>query len=68
MKAAIPCVCVREREKEKSECLSIMGNSFFKILFISERKGERESGAEGEADSSLSRELKRGLHPRTLGP
>ena len=45
---------------------------FKKILFIYLRERVRENisrgrGAEGEADSSLSREPDSGLDPRTLG-
>ena len=47
--------------------------SFLKILFMRERECVRETdfkqwgGAEGEADSPLSREPDSGLNSRTLG-
>ena len=40
------------------------------MIYLRERESERESTRaerEGEADSPLSRELKEGLNPRTLG-
>ena len=39
----------------------------FIYLFERERAHKRGSGAEGEADSPLSREPDAGLDPRTLG-
>ena len=46
---------------------------FFKILFIylrerEHKQGWEEKGAEGEADSPLSREPDEGLDPRILRP
>jgi len=55
-----------------SDCRLAAQHSFFNFIYLSERKGEITSRgkwqAEGEADSSLSREPDAGLHPRTLGP